>query len=138
MKSVASTKINIQLGFDVLTWKCESEVYIENSVKHLRWCFLRKYLTAKKPLTISAKNSILDVWKNSGYASVNHPSYLYGRFVSLSPLLSTHLVYKCTIGINHKRIPIWELYLLFFRSLVLVSGLSMTLNCRKQKKITEF
>ena len=37
---------------------------IENPVKDLRWSVLRKYLTAKKPLTIFAKRFILDVWQD--------------------------------------------------------------------------
>ena len=40
---------------------------IENTVKHLRRSVWRKYLTHS--FTISAKNSILDLWQGSEYAS---------------------------------------------------------------------
>ena len=50
---------------------------IENPVKDLRWSVLRKYLTAKKPLTIFAKRFILDVWQDFKYAPEKRHFYAH-------------------------------------------------------------
>ena len=42
---------------------------IQKLNKHLRRSFLQKYLNGFQPLTILAKNFILDVWLGSEYAS---------------------------------------------------------------------
>ena len=42
---------------------------IQNSVKHLRWNFLKKTVNSWKPFTIFLKSSILCVWLGSAYAS---------------------------------------------------------------------
>ena len=44
---------------------------IWNPVEHLQWRAFAKIINSQKPLTVSAKNSIMDIQLGPKYASVN-------------------------------------------------------------------